>query len=137
MTTLQLLIDNYAHSNIITLLSSCTAPQLSDLFTIPDIESKWFDVGVALGLNQRTLQDIQQQYKNDNRRKREMFKCRLEQSKVTWRMLVHVLLDIGEAGAARRVCEEYSLPSSLLEERSKLTKTVSVCDCLCLPCHSV
>ena len=72
-------------------------PTLADLYSIPDVDSKWYEIGLSLLVDSSTLQNIRKQQKNDFRRKREMFKKFLESDRNrTWRRILKALVDTGE-----------------------------------------
>ncbi len=72
-------------------------PPIHDLFSIPDTDHKWFDIGLALGLNASTLQNVMGANNNDLKRKREMFRKVLEaKPSLTWREMLLTLKSVGE-----------------------------------------
>ncbi len=78
-----------------TLYSS--EPPLHDLFSIPDTNAKWFDIGVGLGIDRNMLSSIKASNNNDLKRKREMFRKVMEaRPNLTWRVILRTLQDVGE-----------------------------------------
>ncbi len=73
-------------------------PALHDLFSIPDTDRKWFHIGLQLGLDESTLQNIVKgANNNDLKRKREMFRKVLEaKPNLTWRDMLLALKSVGE-----------------------------------------
>ena len=88
-------------------------PTLQDLATIPLQESQWYTLGQALGLQESLLDLIQMGSSNPIRRKREMFKCWLEEKPegVSWGTLLSALGAIGAADVVETVRKVYEISS--------------------------
>ncbi|XP_064390639.1 uncharacterized protein LOC135338431 isoform X3 [Halichondria panicea] len=102
-------------------------PPIHDLFSIPDTDHKWFDIGLALGLNASTLQNVKGANNNDLKRKREMFRKVLEaKPSLTWREMLLTLKSVGLEESAKRTCDSLEWPVSVLDEPLSTGRSLSV-----------
>ncbi len=76
--------------------------------TIPDVDSKWQEVGVALNLDSTSLDKIKAKHGNQSRRKREMFRLAVNNG-VTWKEVIQALWAVRLTFVARSVCNIFDI----------------------------
>ncbi len=79
------------------------------MVTIPDIEKKWKELGMALSISTKQLAEIEAKHKKPIKCKREMFRVAVK-SEVTWKQIIVGLNRIGMGSAIREVCAMFDIP---------------------------
>ena len=106
--------------------------------TIPEVDSKWGDLGLILKLDPKSLSEIKSKHSSQLRCKREMFRLAIKNG-VTWEMLIIALNRIGLVTVAKNVISLFDIRianvdlSSLVEENlSKVLRIFCFCLYYCL-----
>lgn len=83
--------------------------ELSDVVTIPNVESKWKELGLALRLSTKQIAQIEAKHKKPIRCKREMFRLAVNQNHVTWREIIIGLCNIGMKSNVNEICAMFDI----------------------------
>ena len=92
-----------------------SAPTIKELAVFPSLGDAWEDLGVALSINEETLQSINKKSPNLVRKQRELFRAYLKTNpSPTWSDIVNALVKISKEDIARKVVDTFNLSSELL-----------------------
>ena len=113
---------------MLTLFAAVLKPlTFQDLAVIPEVGEKWYDFGIALGVNEQKLEDIMNKATKPYKKKIDMLRAFLKSPDPTWKRVISALQRCGEHQVAKSVCETYNLPLTLLlyddtklKEKSKI-----------------
>ena len=85
-------------------------PKIAELATVPIEPSQWYTLGLALGLEEDVLNNIEVNQSNKSMKcKRAMFRKWLESNPTaSWNDLLKALVQIGEEEIAEKVRKEFS-----------------------------
>lgn len=95
-TLLHFIIIFVFHCNLVP--CPLSVPSLADLYSIPEVDSRWYEIGISLSVDLNSLLNIKEQaHKNDFKKKRDMFKVFHEAyPHASWRHVLKALVDTGE-----------------------------------------
>ena len=79
-----------------------------DLATIPNIDTQWKELGLALGLSKDSLATIAAKSSNLSRCKRSMFAMAVKKG-MTWDDIMRGLMNIKRRDVAKSVCTTYGI----------------------------
>ena len=114
---------------------SLPEPVLKDLALIK--VSDWYVVGLQLELDDKDLDDIERDFGDSRRCRREMFKLWLKTSpNPTYAQLAKALMLAEEETLAHRICQKYGEDSSYVELSRERKKLIKLC-CHCSLCRYI
>ena len=113
---------------MLTLFAVVTSRPLTfqELTVIPEVGEKWYDFGIALGVNEQILDSIMNKATKPYKKKIDMLRAFLRSPDPTWRRVISALESCDEHEVAKRVCETYNLPLTLLYDDTKLKEKTKV-----------
>ena len=90
------------------IVESTSRAEYQDLVTIPNIDHKWKQIGIALGIDSPSLNAIAAKNLPPARSKREMFRL-VTKKGATWRDLIIALSDVGLKSVIADVSSMYEI----------------------------